>query len=344
MQPVRTPGTHEAGAPRRRTNGGTMPIPRHFFAALLLMLPVAGNAADYPTKPIRLIVPYPPGGGNDTLARIFGQKLTESWGQQVVIDNRPGAGTTIGTTLASRAVPDGYTILLSSIATHALAPYLYKNPGYDPVSDFAPITLLAIAPTILVLNNALPFKSLQELIAAAKASPGKYSYASGGSGSPPHMAGAIFASMTGITLLHVPYKGGAPAQIDTISGQTHMMFDTAASIMPQVKSGKLKALAIARDKRLSELPDLPTFAEQGVKGYEVNAWYSMHAPAGVPKQVIAKLNHEIVRILNTPEIAERIKQLGSEPVGNTPDQFAAFVKAEAAKYAKAIKESGARVD
>jgi len=314
------------------------------MCAASALLPAAVNAADYPAKSIRLIVPYPPGGGNDTLARIFGQKLSESWGQQVVIDNRPGAGTTIGTALAARAVPDGYTLLLSSIATHALAPFLYRNPGYDPVADFAPITLLAIAPTILVVNNGLPFKSVQELIAAAKASPGKYSYASGGAGSPPHMAGAIFAAMTGITLLHVPYKGGAPAQIDTISGQTHMMFDTAASIMPQVKSGKLKALAIARDKRLPELPDLPTFIEQGVKGYEVNAWYSMHAPAGVPRQIIARLNQEIVRILNTPEIGERIKQLGSEPVGNTPAQFAAFVKAEASKYAKAIKDSGARVD
>ncbi len=313
---------------------------------LLIFAAVATQAAEpeFPSRPIRLIVPYPPGGGNDTLARIFGQKLTEAWGQQVVIDNRPGAGTTIGTALAARAVPDGYTILLSSIATHALAPYLYRNPGYDPVRDFQPITLLAIAPTVLALNNAAPFKSLQELIAAARAAPGKYSYASGGAGTPPHMAGVIFSSMTGISLLHVPYKGGAPAQIDTISGQTNMMFDTAASIMPHIKSGKLKALAIARDQRLPELPEVATFAEQGVKGYEVNAWYSLHAPAGVRKDIVLKLNREIVRIVNTAEITARIRQLGSEPVGNTPQQFAAFVKAEADKYAKAIRESGARVD
>ncbi|MGH8617185.1 MAG: tripartite tricarboxylate transporter substrate binding protein [Burkholderiales bacterium] len=304
----------------------------------------ADTAASYPSRPIRLVVPYPPGGGNDTLARMIGQKLGEAWGQQVVIDNRPGAGTTIGTQIAARAVPDGYTLLLSSIATHALAPNLYKNPGYDPVKDFSPITQIAVAPTVLVFNNAMPFRNLQEFIAAAKAAPGKYSYASGGSGTPPHMAGAIFASMAGINLLHVPYKGGAPAQIDTIAGQTNMMFDTAASVMPQIKGGKLKAIAIARDKRLAELPDVATFSEQGVKGYEVNAWYSMHAPAGVPKDIVAKLNREIVRIVKTPEITERIKQLGSEPVGDTPEQFAAFVRAESEKYAKAVRESGAKAE
>ncbi len=303
-----------------------------------------GAAQAYPSRPIRLIVPYPPGGGNDTLARMIGQKLTEAWGQQVVIDNRPGAGTTIGTAMAARAVPDGYTLLLSSIATHALAPNLYKNPGYDPVKDFSPITQIAVAPTVLVFNNAMPFKNLQEFIAAAKAAPGKFSYASGGSGTPPHMAGAIFAAMNGINLLHVPYKGGAPAQIDTIAGQTNMMFDTAASVMPQIKGGKLKAVAIARDKRLPELPEVATFSEQGVKGFEVNAWYSVHAPAGVPKEIVVKLNREIVRIVRTPEITERIKQLGSEPVGDTPEQFAAFVRAESEKYAKAVRESGAKAE
>jgi len=241
-------------------------------------------------------------------------------------------------------VPDGYTLLLSSIATHALAPNLYKNPGYDPVKDFSPITQIAVAPTVLVFNNAMPFKNLQEFIAAAKAAPGKFSYASGGSGTPPHMAGAIFAAMNGINLLHVPYKGGAPAQIDTIAGQTNMMFDTAASVMPQIKGGKLKAVAIARDKRLPELPEVATFSEQGVKGFEVNAWYSVHAPAGVPKEIVVKLNREIVRIVRTPEITERIKQLGSEPVGDTPEQFAAFVRAESEKYAKAVRESGAKAE
>jgi tripartite-type tricarboxylate transporter receptor subunit TctC len=301
-------------------------------------------AQKYPSKPIRLIVPYPPGGGNDTLGRMFGQKLTEAWGQQVVVDNRGGAGTTIGTALAARAVPDGYTILLSSIATHAIAPNLYAKPGYDPIRDFSPITLLAIAPTVLCVNPSVPANSLKELIAMAKARPGELKYASGGNGTPPHMAGVIFASMTGISLLHVPYKGGGPGIASLIGGETTMMFDTAASILPHVRSGKLKALAIARASRLPEYPNLQTFAEAGVSGYEVNAWYSMHAPAGVPRDIIARLNKELVRILELPDIKERLKQLGSEGVGNTPEQFAKFVSAESAKYAKAIRDSGTKVE
>ena len=298
----------------------------------------------YPDRPIRLIVPYPPGGGNDTLARMFGAKLTEAWGQQVIVDNRGGAGTTIGTALAARAVPDGYTVLLSSIATHALAPNLYSKPGYDPIRDFAPITLLAIAPTVLCVNPAVQANSLKELIALARARPDTLKYASGGNGTPPHMAGAIFASMTGVKLLHVPYKGGGPAIAGLIGGETNMMFDTAASILPHVRGGKLKALAIARAARLAEYPNLQTFGEAGMQGYEVNAWYSMHAIAGTPKPVIVKWNAELRRILKLPEIEERLRQLGSEAVGTSPEAFDQFVRAESAKYAKAIRESGTRVD
>ena len=319
--------------------------------ALLLCAPLeelaaqAGDSAQgYPNRPVRLIVPYPPGGGNDTLARLFGQKLTEAWGQQIVVDNRPGAGTIIGTQLAARSAPDGYTLLLSSIATHAVAPNLYRNPGYDPIKDFTPITLLAIAPTVLCVNTAVPVKSVQELIKLAKAKPGELKFASGGNGTPPHMAGEIFASMTGIKLLHVPYKGGGPAIAGLIGGETSMMFDTAASILPHVKGGKLRALAIARSARLPEYPDLVTFTEAGVNGYEVNAWYSMHAPAGVPREIVTKVQRELVRILALPDIRERLKQLGSEGVGNSPDEFARFVRAESAKYAKAIREAGVKVE
>jgi tripartite-type tricarboxylate transporter receptor subunit TctC len=293
---------------------------------------------------VRLIVPYPPGGGNDTLARLFGQKLTEAWGQQIVVDNRPGAGTIIGTQLAARSAADGYTLLLSSIATHAVAPNLYRNPGYDPIKDFTPITLLAIAPTVLCVNAAVPAKSVQELIRVAKAKPGELKFASGGNGTAPHMAGEIFASMTGIKLLHVPYKGGGPAIAGLIGGETSMMFDTAASILPHVKGGKLRALAIARSARLPEYPDLPTFTEAGVNGYEVNAWYSMHAPAGVPREIVTKVQRELVRILALPDIKERLKQLGSEGVGNSPDEFARFVRDESAKYAKAIRDAGVKVE
>ena len=302
------------------------------------------HAQGYPTKPVRLIVPYPPGGGNDTLARLFGAKLTEAWGQQIIVDNRGGAGTTIGTAIAARAVPDGYTVLLSSIATHAIAPSLYAKPGYDPVRDFSPITLLAIAPTVVCVNPSVPVKSLKELIALAKAKPGQLRFASGGAATPPHMAGEIFASMTGVKLLHVPYKGGGPAIAAMIGGETNMMFDTAASILPHVRAGKLRALAIARAARHPEYPDLPTFAEAGVPGYEVNAWYSMHAIAGTPRPIIAKWNTELKRILNLPDIRERLKQLGSEPVGNSPEAFDQFIRAEHAKYAKAIKAAGIKVE
>jgi len=311
---------------------------------LLMGLSHAGLAQTYPTKPIRLIVPYPPGGGNDTLARLFGARLTEAWGQQVVVDNRPGAGTIIGTQIAARAVPDGYTLLLSSIATHAIAPNLYAKPGYDPVKDFAPITLLAVAPTVVCVNPSVPAKSLKDLIALAKAKPGELKFASGGLATPPHMAGEIFASMTGIKLVHVPYKGGGPAHAGLLGGESTMMFDTAASILPHVRAGKLRALAIARSQRLPEYPDLPTFAEAGVSGYEVNAWYSMHAPAGVPKEIIARLNRELVRILKIPDIQQRLKVLGSEGIGNSPEEFGKFVRAESIKYAKAIRQAGVRVE
>jgi tripartite-type tricarboxylate transporter receptor subunit TctC len=325
---------------RRHLTGSALAL----LLGITLAAPAAAQVQDYPNKPIRLIVPYPPGGGNDTLARLFGAKLTEAFGQQIIVDNRPGAGTIIGTQLAARAVPDGYTILLSSIASHAIAPNLYKKPGYDPVKDFSPITLLAIAPTVLCVNPSVPVNSVPELIALAKAKPEELKFASGGNGTPPHMAGVIFASMTGIKLLHVPYKGGGPAIASLIGGETTMMFDTAASILPHVRAGKLKSLAIARSARLSEYPNLPTFAEAGVPGYEVNAWYSMHAPAGTPKPVIDKWNRELARILKLPDIAQRLTQLGSEGVGNSPAEFAKFVRAESAKYAKAIKESGTQVD
>ncbi|MGZ5095103.1 MAG: Bug family tripartite tricarboxylate transporter substrate binding protein [Burkholderiales bacterium] len=305
---------------------------------------INNSAQSYPTRPVRLIVPYPPGGGNDTLARLFAQKLTETWGQQIVVDNRPGAGTIIGTQLAARSAPDGYTLLLSSIATHAVAPNLYKNPGYDPLKDFTPITLLAIAPTVLCINASVPARSVQELIALARARPGELKFASGGNGTAPHMAGEIFASMTGIRLLHVPYKGGGPAIAGLIGGETSMIFDTAASILPHVKGGKLRALAIARSARLPEYADLPTFNEAGVKNYEVNAWYSVHAPAGVPREIVVKVHRELVRILDLADIKERLKQLGSEGVGNTPEEFGKFVRTESVKYAKAIREAGVKVE
>jgi len=298
--------------------------------------------APYPTKPVRLVVPYPPGGGNDTLARIFGQKLTETFGQQVVVENRPGAGTTIGTTFVARATPDGYTLLLSSIATHAFSPHLYAKPGYDALRDFAPVTLLVIAPTLLVVNPALPVNSLKELVALAKRRPGQLEFASAGTGSSAHMLGETFKSLAKIDIIQIPYKGGAPAVVGTISGEAQMMADPAASVLPHVKSGRLKPLAIARKERLPDLPNVPTFAEAGMPEYTANAWYSVHAPAKTPADIVARLNKELVRIVNLPDIKDKLKDLGSDGVGNSPEEFNRFVITEHANYGKLIKAMGVK--
>ena len=301
-------------------------------------------AQSYPVKAVRVIVPYPPGGGNDTLGRLFAAKLGERLGQAFVVENRPGAGTMIGTEAAAKAAPDGYTILLSSIATHALSPNLYARVPYDPVKDFAPITLLGIAPTVLVINSELPARSLAELIQAAKAKPGSLAYASGGNGTPPHINAEVFKSVAGIDLLHVAYKGGGPALTDLIAGRVHLMLDTAASAMPHVRAGKLRALALSAPRRSPEYPELPTFAEAGVPQYDTNAWYSMHAPAGTPPEIVRRLNGELVAILKDADILARFKQLSTEPVGNSPEEFAGFVQAELEKYARIIKAAGIRLD
>jgi tripartite-type tricarboxylate transporter receptor subunit TctC len=314
---------------------------------LMLLLCAAATqvvAQTYPSKPLKMIIPYPPGGGNDTLGRLFAAKLGERIGQPVVVENRPGAGTIIGTEAAAKSPPDGYTILLSSIATHALSPNLYAKVPYDPIRDFAPITLLGIAPTVLVVPADLPAKDLAELVAAAKAKPGALGYASGGNGTPPHINGEVFKSVAGVDLLHVPYKGGGPALVDLMAGRVQVMLDTAASAMPHVRSGKLRALAITGAKRSPEYPDIPTFAEAGLPGYDTNAWYSVHAPAGTPPEVVRRLNAELVASLKEPDVQARFKQLTTEPVGNSPEEFAAFVKAELDKYARVIKGAGIRLD
>ncbi len=306
----------------------------------LLLAQSAAFAQTYPTKLVRLVVPYPPGGGNDTLARIFGQKLTEVLGQQIIVENRPGAGTTIGTAFVARAAPDGYTLLLSSIATHAFAPHLYAKPGYDALRDFAPVTNLVIAPTVLAVNPALPVSTLKELVALAKKRPGQLEFASAGTGSSAHMLGETFKALAKIDIVQIPYKGGAPAIIGTISGEAQMMADPAASILPYVKSGRLKALAVARATRLSDMPNLPTFAEAGMPEYTAAAWYSVHTPVKVSNDIVQRLNKELVRIVNLQEIKEKLKDLGSDGVGNTPEEFNRFVVSEHASYGKLIKTMG----
>jgi tripartite-type tricarboxylate transporter receptor subunit TctC len=312
--------------------------------SLVCALALPAHAQSYPAKPVRMIVPYPPGGGNDTFGRLFAAKLGERTGQPFLVENRPGAGTMIGTEAAAKSAPDGYTILLSSIATHALSPNLYSRVPYDPIKDFAPITLLGIAPTVLVINQDLPAKSLQELISLAKSKPGALAYASGGNGTPPHINAEVFKAVAGVDLLHVAYKGGGPALTDLIAGRVHVMLDTAASAMPHVRGGKLRALALSAPKRSAEYPDLPTFAEAGLPQYDTNAWYSMHAPAGTPSDIVRRLNRELVAILKDPEILARFKQLSTDPVGNSPEEFGAFVKVELEKYARIIKAAGIKLD
>jgi len=317
---------------------------RFTLALLGVVCAIPAAAQDYPNKPIRLIVPYPPGGGNDTISRLLAQKINESWGQQVIVDNRPGAGTTIGTALAARAAPDGYTIVMSSVATHAMAPQLYAKPGYDALKDFAPVTLLATTPMLMAISAAAPYKSLNDLITAARATPGKLSYASGGNGTPPHLAAAIFAGKTGVQMVHVPYKGSGPALVDVMAGQVTTIIDTAASATPHVRSGKMRGIAITGKQRWPDLPEVPTFAEGGLVDYDASAWYSIHAPAGTPPAIIKKLNAELVRIVRLPEIRERFRQMSAEAVGNTPQEFDVFVKAEIIKWGEVIKALHLRID
>ena len=322
-------------------------IMRAVFKIALCVLVVKAAfaaAADYPAKPIRLIVPYPPGGGNDTISRLLVPKITESWGQQLIVDNRPGAGTTIGTALAARAAPDGYTIVMSSVATHAMAPQLYAHPGYDPIKDFSAVTLLATTPMMLAVSAGSPHKSLSDVINAAKAAPGKLSYGSGGNGTPPHLSTAIFTEKAGIQMVHVPYKGSGPALVDVMAGQLMMIIDTAASVTPHVRSGKMRGIAITGKRRWPDLPEVPTFAEGGLADYDASAWYSIHAPAGTPKTIITRLNVELARIVRLPDVGERLRLLSAEAVGSTPEQLDAFVKSEADKWGRVIKSLNLRVD
>jgi tripartite-type tricarboxylate transporter receptor subunit TctC len=310
---------------------------------LLLGTWSASPAQDYPGKPIRIIVPYPPGGFNDTLARTVGQKLTESWHQAVIVDNRPGGGGTIGTNLAAKSAPDGYTLLIVSFA-FAVNPALYASLPYDTGKDFAPIVLAATTPNLLVVNPGLPVKSVKELIALARSKPGQLNYASAGSGSSNHLSMELFKSLTGVDIIHVPYKGSAPAVTDLIGGQVDLMFDNAPNVLQQVKAGKLRALAVSSKERSPFVKELPTVAEAGVPAFEVSVWFGVVAPAGTPQSVIAKLNAELNRILKLAEIRQTFNSQGVEPAGGTPEEFASFLVAQRTKWAKVVRDSGAKAE
>jgi len=314
------------------------------LGALTLLPAAAQSPSVYPSHPVKLVIPFPPGGPLDIVGRAIAQKLTEAWSESVVVDNRPGAGGNIGADLVAKAPPDGYTILMGALSTHAVNPSLYATMPYDAVKDFAPITLVAITPNVLVVNAALPVNSAKEFIAYAKANSGKLAFGSGSNGSAGHLAGELFKVDLGLDVIHVPYKGGAPATQALLAGDTQFMFDNLANAMPQVKAGKLKALAVTTAQRSKLAPELPTMAEAGLAGFDISTWFGLFAPAATPSAVIAKWNAEVTKILNTPEMRERLFAQGAEPAPTTPAEFAAFIGREIPKYARIVKASGAKVD
>lgn len=313
-----------------------------FATGLLALLAGSAFAQDYPTRPIRIIVPSTAGGSVDTLARLVGTHLSERWKQQVVVDNRSGAGGIIAGDLTARAAPDGYTLIMATIAAMATNVSLAKKLPYDPVRDFAPITLVASQQIVLLVTPSLPTKSVQELIQLAKAKPGELTFASAGSGSGGHLSGELLKILAGIDLTHVPYKGIAPAIVDVISGQVSMTFASIISGTPHVKSARLRALAVTGARRSPALPDLPTMMEAGVKGYESSTWYGLLAPKATPRAIVTRLNREVVSIVNLPEVKSHLLNEGAEPVGNAPEQFGEFIKAEIDKWGKVIRTAGLR--
>ncbi len=326
----------------------------HFFLVAVVMTAVGGASlsfaqtpaapAHYPSRPIRFIVPFPPGGGNDTMARTIGNKVGAVLGQQFVVDNRPGAGGLIGAETAAHAVPDGYTLFLGGVASHGILPNLQPKLGYDPVRDFSPVSLIAAAPLILVVHPAVPVKSVNELVQMAKAKPGQLNFASNGTGGSSHLAAELFKMMSATNMVHVPYKGLAPALTDLMSGQVQLMFSSTVAILPQVRAGRLRPLAMTSAKRSAAMPDLPTIAEAGMPGYETASWYGVLAPAGTPKPIVDLLNREIARAVQLPDVRERMLSEGAEPAGGSPTEFAAHIKRELARWSQVIKQARIKLD
>jgi tripartite-type tricarboxylate transporter receptor subunit TctC len=311
-------------------------------AAAVLGSSVAAAAQSYPAKPVRFVVPFAPGGSTDTLARSMGGKLSELLGQQVVIDNRPGANGDIGTSIVARAVPDGYTVVLGYIANFGIGPSLYDKMPYDPVKDFAPITQVAGASNILVIHPSVPAKNLKEFIAYAKANSKKVTFASASVASVGHLTGELLNDLAGIDMVHVPYKGSGQAITDLVGGHIKVMISGMASTLPHVKSGKLRGLATTGARRTPATPDLPTIAESGFPGFEASSWFGVFAPAKTPKPIISRLNQDIIKALQDPAVAKRLADVGFEITTGTPEQFAAYIQAEIKKWAKVVKLSGAK--
>ena len=314
------------------------------IAAYACLLSDAALAQAYPAKPVRMIVPFPPGGATDLLARVVAQKLGEGLGHQVVVDNRPGAGGTIGSRLMLDAQPDGYTILMSSVSTHAIGPHLYAKPPYDPMKDFTAITEVSVTPTVLMVSATLPVASLKEFIALAKARPGKLNYGSSGVGTQFHLSGELLKLLTGIDMAHIPYKGTALVYPDLFSGQVSLMFDTLSVAIPFIRAGRVKALGVTGAKRTPTLPDVPTIAEAGVAGFNADLWLGVWGPAKLPPDITEKLASEIARLLKLPDVRERLAAQGMEAVGSTPPQFAEFVRRENAQWSKVVRSAGVKAE
>jgi len=322
-------------------------IARNIATALVglgvTLAPSVALAQAYPAKTITLVVPFPPGGTTDVLARSIAQKMSESWGQSVIVDNRPGAGATIGATQVAKAPADGYTLLMGAVH-HTIATSIYAKLPYDFQKDLAPVTIVAMVPNILCVNPGVPAKSVAELVAYGKANPGKLSYGSNGQGTGQHLIGEQFSALAGVDMLHVPYKGSGPLTSDLIAGQVSMSFDTITPVLPQIKAGKLRPLAVTTAARSPALPEVPTLAESGLAGFDQGTWFGVLAPAATPKEVVGKLNAEIVRILKLPDIQKRFAEIGAQPVGNTPAQMAATIKSDTEKYAVLVKKAGVKID
>jgi tripartite-type tricarboxylate transporter receptor subunit TctC len=328
--------------PLRRYEGGAL---KTILGSLLLMLlaPLA-LAQTYPSKPLHLIVPFPPGGPTDIVGRLVAQKLSEGLGQPVVVENRAGAGGTVGSAAAAKAPADGYTLLYGSTSTLAIAPSLYRDLVYDPRTAFAPVSLVSRGPILVAVNASVPARTLKEFIDLAKKAPGKLSYGSAGSGTPPHLAGELFKTVAEVDLLHVPYKGGAPAINDLVGGQVQAIFEGQVALLPHLKSGRVRALAITGDKRDPALPDVPTAGEAGLPKYDAHFWSGLVAPAGTPAEAIGRLNAVLVKALGSADVREVLLRQGLEPRSTAPREFGAFIAAEVDKWARVVKASGAKLD
>jgi len=312
--------------------------------ALAALAPLAQAQGDYPSKPVTLVVPYPAGGANDAVARLVGQKLADALKQTFIVDNRPGAGTTIGMTLVAKSPADGYTLVLGSLASQAVSPHLYAKPGYDPIADFAPIGMIGLAPIVMVVAKDSPYADLKAVVDAAKKRPGQLTYGSSGNGSPLHLAGELFKQAAQIQVNHIPYKGGSAHTMDLIGGRLDMILDTTTSAVPLIKGDKVRPLAVAAAQRLADFPNVPTFAEAGYPGFEVNAWYALYAPARTPPAVLARLSAELAKVMKLPEVVDKFNALGVRSVAGTAAELARFQQDELDKYGKLIRAGNIRID